>query len=76
MKAHLERVHLSKAERVLAPLLDTGRRSGAGHIRWLAWRTMRKSVVGRMVLMSATAALTVGLMSIAVVGAIAIHAVA
>jgi hypothetical protein len=76
MNAHLERMHLSKAERMLTPLLDTGRRTGAAHFRWLAWRTLRRTVAGRIVLMTAAAALTVGLASVAVVGALAIHAVA
>jgi hypothetical protein len=75
-RAHLERLRLARAEPVVAPLLDTRQRSGVGHVRWLAWRTMRRSVVGRMVLMTAAGMLTVGLASVAVVGAIAVHAVA
>ena len=76
MRAHLERLHLARAEPVVAPLLDTRHRSGVGHVRWLAWRTLRRTVGGRMVLMTAAGALTFGLASVAAVGAVAIHAFA
>src|SRR3954469_25857278 len=47
MRAHLERAHLARAEPMIAPLLDTGRRTGAGHLRWLAWRGMKRTALGR-----------------------------
>src|SRR5262245_22961420 len=51
--AHLERWGFGALARVLAPLLDTGGRSGGAHVRSLAWGTARRTPLGRRVLLAA-----------------------
>jgi hypothetical protein len=75
VRAHLQRVHLGKAEAVVAPLLYTRHRTSAGHFRWLAWRGMRRTALGRGILMVATTVTVAGVTCLALVGAVAAHAV-
>jgi hypothetical protein len=75
VRAQLERVHLGKAESVVAPLLYTRHRTGAGHLRWLACRGMRRTAVGRGILMVTTTLLVTGFACMALVAAVAAHAV-
>jgi hypothetical protein len=75
VRAHLERVHLGNAEAVVAPLFYTRHRTGAGHLRWLAWRGMRRTSLGRGILMVSTTVTVAGVTCLALVGAVAAHAV-
>lgn len=75
VRAHLERLHLGKAEAVVAPLLNTRHRTGAAHLRLLAWRAMRRTTLGRGILMIATTVTVAGVTCLALVGAVAAHAV-
>ncbi len=50
--AHLERWGLGAVERRLTPLLDTRGRSGGAHLRVLAFATMRRTPLGRKVLLA------------------------
>ena len=75
VRAHLQRVHLGKAEAVVAPLLYTRHRTSAGHFRWLAWRGMRSTTLGRVVLMVATTVAVAGVTCVAFVGALAAHTI-
>ena len=75
VRAHLERWHLGKAESLLAPVLDTRHRTGAGHVRWLAWRGMRRTAIGRGMLMVATTVTVAGVTCLALLTAVAAHAV-
>ena len=50
--AHLERWGLGAVERRLMPLLDTRGRSGGAHLRMLAFATMRRTSLGRKILLA------------------------
>lgn len=53
--AQLERWRLGWLERLLLPLLDTRGRSGGAHVGRLAWGGMRRSPVGRALVIAASA---------------------
>ena len=71
--AHLERWGLGAMERRLTPLLDTRGRSGRAHLGRLAFATMRRTPLGRKILLSGavTAAGSVVLLAAAI--ALATH---
>ena len=50
--AHLERWGMGAAERRLMPLLDTRGRSGGAHLRTLAFVALRRTPLGRRVLLA------------------------
>ena len=50
--AHLERWGLGAVERRLTPLLDTRGRSGGAHLRMVAFATMRRTPLGRKILLA------------------------
>jgi hypothetical protein len=75
VRAHLDRVHLGEAEAMVAPLLYTGHHTGAGHLTRLAWRGMRRTALGRGILTVAMTVSVAGVTCLALVGAIAAHAV-
>jgi hypothetical protein len=75
VRAHPDRVHLGKAGAVAAPLLNTRHRTGAAHLRWLAWRGMRRTALGRGILMVTTTVTVPGVACLALVGAVAAHIV-
>jgi hypothetical protein len=54
--AHLERWGLGRFQSVLVPLLDTGGRGRVRHARRLAWIPLRRTFIGRVVLVTAMAA--------------------
>jgi hypothetical protein len=64
--AHLDRWGLGAAGRALAPLADTRGRTPAGHVRRLAWVSLRRTAIGRRVL-----AVTVSLTALCLAGALA-----
>ena len=51
--AHLERGRLGRLERVLGPLLDTRGRGAGAHVRSLAFASMRRTALGRRILLGA-----------------------
>ena len=74
--AHLERWGLATVDRVLTPLLDTAGRSPGSHVRWLAFTSVRRTAVGRRILLGA-AGLTVAAVAIlAIIAALAAHLIA
>jgi hypothetical protein len=74
--AHLERWGLFTVDRTLTPLLDTGGRSPGSHVRSLAFTSVRRTAIGRRILLGA-AGLTAGTVAIvAVVVALATHLIA
>jgi hypothetical protein len=54
--AHLERWRLGRFQSALVPLFDTGGRSRRAHARRLAWIPLRRTFIGRLVLVTAVAA--------------------
>jgi hypothetical protein len=56
ISAHLQRLGLRWLEPLVALLLDTGGRSPAGHLRSLALTSMRRTAIGRRILIGAGAA--------------------
>jgi hypothetical protein len=55
--ARLERWGLGTIARLLAPLFDTGGRSGGAHLRSLALTSMRRTALGRHILLAAAVSL-------------------
>jgi hypothetical protein len=53
--AHLERWRLGRFQALLVPLLDTRGRRRAAHVRRLAWMPVRRTVFGRLVLLTLVA---------------------
>lgn len=47
---HLERWRLGWLESLVVPLLDTGGRRGSAHVRSLAYRSVRRTAIGRRIL--------------------------
>jgi hypothetical protein len=74
--AHLERLGLGAVEPRLAPLLDTRGRSGGAHVRSLAFTSMRRTALGRRILLGAAgmAAACVAMLALAI--ALATHLIA
>lgn len=73
--AHLERWGLGTVARGLAPLLDTRGRSGAAHARWLALTSIRRTALGRRILISAAALAAVSLAGLALIVTLVTHVV-
>jgi hypothetical protein len=71
--AHLERWSLSAVERRLTPLLDTRGRSGGAHLRTLAFATMRRTPLGRKILLAGAGVAAGSLVLLAAVIALATH---
>jgi hypothetical protein len=74
--AHLERWRLGRFQSVLVPLFDTGGRSGKAHLRRLAWVPLRRTVLGRLVLVTALAAAATALTCFALVVVLTLQVVA
>ena len=74
--AHLERWGLRTVDRALTPLLDTGGRSPGSHVRSLAFTTVRRTAIGRKILVG-LAGITAGAVAVvAVAVALATHLIA
>jgi hypothetical protein len=74
--AHLERWGLATVDRAFTPLLDTGGRSAGAHVRVLAFTAVRRTELGRRLLLGAAAVTAGSIAIIAVVAAIATHLIA
>jgi hypothetical protein len=74
--AHLERWRLGRFQSLLVPLLDTRGRSGSAHLRRLAWVPLRRTVLGRLVLVTALAAAATALTCFALVVVLTLQVVA
>ena len=74
--AHLERVGLATVDRAVTPLLNTAGRSPGSHLRSLAFATVRRTAIGRKIILG-LAGITAGAVAIvAVVAALATHLIA
>lgn len=71
--AHLERWGLGALERRLTPLLDTRGRGGGTHLRTLAFATMRRTPLGRKILLAGMGVAAGSLVLLAAVIALATH---
>lgn len=71
--AHLERWGAGALERRLTPLLDTRGRSGGAHLRMLAFAAMRRTPLGRKILLTGAAVAAAALVVLAAVIALAAH---
>ena len=67
--AHLERTRLGAFAAHVTPLLDTRGRSAGGHARSLAFTTMRRTPIGRKLLIGAAAG-NAGMIAIIAVAAV------
>ena len=74
--AHLERWGLPTVDRAVTPLLDTGGRSGGAHVRVLAFTAVRRTELGRRLLLGAAAVTAGSIAIIAVAAALAAHLIA
>lgn len=63
--AHLQRWRLGRFEAMLAPLLDTRGRSVPRHAGRIAWRSVKRTPVGRALVIATTAFAVAGVMSMA-----------
>jgi hypothetical protein len=73
--AHLERWGLGAVERLLSPLLDTRGRSRGAHVRSLAFTSLRRTALGRRILLGAAGLAAAWLAVLGIVILIAIHVV-
>jgi hypothetical protein len=74
--AHLERWGLATIDRVFTPLLDTGGRSTGAHARSLLLTSVRRTAIGRKLLLG-LAGITAGAVAlVALAGALATHLIA
>jgi hypothetical protein len=71
--AHVERWGLPAVDRRLTPLLDTGGRSAGAHARSLAFGSLRRTALGRRLLIAATGLAAAAVVAGAAVVALAIH---
>jgi hypothetical protein len=55
VRAHLERWRLGGLGPLLIPIFDTRGRRGTRHVRRLAWTPVRRSAIGRSILVAFTA---------------------
>ena len=69
--AHLERFGFVTVDRAVTPLLDTGGRSTGSHVRALAFATVRRTAVGRKIILG-LAGITAG--AVAILGVVAVLA--
>ena len=74
--AHLERWGLATADRALTPLLDTGGRSTGSHVRSLAFTTVRRTAIGRKVLLGVAGITAATVAMVALAAALATHLIA
>jgi hypothetical protein len=74
--AHLEQWGLGRFERPLLRLLDSGGRSGGAHVRALALKGMRRTAIGRRILISAAAIATAMTLGVAAVAVFAVQLIA
>ena len=67
--AHLERWRLGFLEHLLTPVFDTRGRAIGRYAGWLTWRLIRRTAVGRLILLVAAgmAALALGVFAVGVV---------
>ena len=76
ISAHLERWGLRTFDRAVTPLLDTAGRSPGSHVRSLAFTTVRRTAIGRKILLG-LASITAGVLAIvALAAALATHLIA
>jgi hypothetical protein len=76
ISAHLRLLGLRWVEALVAPFLDTGGRSPAAHVRSLALGSMRRTALGRRILIGAGVA-AAGLLTLVCLGAaLATHLIA
>ena len=73
LQAHLERWQLRTVARVAMPVLDTRGRSAAVHGRSLALTAVRRTAIGRRVLVAAVVLAAAGIATAAVIAGIALH---
>ena len=71
--AHLERWGLGAVERHLTPLFDTRGRSGGARLRTLAFATMRRTPLGRKILLAGAGIAAGSLVLLAAMIALATH---
>jgi hypothetical protein len=71
--AHLERWGLATIARVLTPLLDTGGRGAGAHVRWLTWSSMRRTPLGRRILLGAAGITAASVACLALFAALVTH---
>lgn len=74
--AHLARSGLARADRLFTPLLDTRGRGAGAHARSLALAGMRRTTLGRRILLGAALLAAASLASIAAVVALTTHGIA
>ena len=74
--AHLERWGLVTVDRAVTPLLDTGGRSTGSHARSLAFSTVRRTAIGRKIILGLAGITAGAVVVVAVVAALAIHLIA
>jgi hypothetical protein len=70
---HLDRWRLGWLERPLTPLLDTRGRSAGAHVRSLAFRSVRRTAIGRRILFVASFVVATTMLSFVLLVAIAAH---
>jgi hypothetical protein len=71
--AYLEQWGLGVLARILAPFLDTRGRSAGSHARSLALTSMRRTAIGRRMLLGAAAIAAGSLACLAVIGLLVVH---
>jgi hypothetical protein len=71
--AHVERWGLPTVDRRLTPLLDTGGRNAAAHARSLAFSSLRRTALGRRLLLAATGLAVATVAAGAAVVALVVH---
>jgi len=76
IRAHLQRWRLGSVDAVIGPLLDTGGRSAAAHTRSLALTSMRRTPLGRRILLAAATLTALLLTCLGLVTALVIHLLA
>lgn len=74
--AHIERWGFATVDRALTPLLDTGGRSTGAHLRWLAFTAVRRTALGRRILVGAAALTAAAVTMVALIVALATHLIA
>lgn len=74
--AHLERWGLEPADRVFTPLLDTGGLSAGAYARSLAFAGMRRTALGRRILLGAALVAVATMATVAAAVALATHVIA
>jgi hypothetical protein len=73
IRAHLQRWRLGGVDAIIGPLLDTGGRSAAAHARSLALTSMRRTPLGRRILVAGATVTALSLTCFGLGTAVAIH---